>query len=250
MELFTLGEGHYSEDDVKNGARALSGYSFKRKTGVFIFNTRQHNNTVKNILGYTGNWDGDDFIDILLKQKQTARVIISKLWAHYITTPIPTATLARLTDEFYQNYEITPLLHNILQQPDFWHKENQGAQLKSPVQLVIGFYRQFNIKPNKAVQLSKRTRKMGQVIFYPPNVKGWPTGNDWISSTTLLARQNFITQVTRGMNLKNAVRLYDKNPADWIDLIVSRSFQKENTKTKDHWQTVKSTLADLNYQLQ
>ena len=250
MELFTLGEGHYTEADVKNGALALSGYGFKHKRGTFVFNTRQHNNTVKNILGYTGNWNGDDFIDILLKQKQTARFIIRKLWAHYITTPIPLATLTRLTDGFYQNYEITPLLQNILQQPDFWHKDNQGTQLKSPVQLVIGFYRQFNLKPNKAVQLSKSTQKMGQRLFYPPNVKGWPTGNNWINSTTLLARQNFITQVTRGMKLKNAIRHYDKNPADWIDLIVSHSLHKENTKTNDHWQTVKNTLGDLNYQLQ
>ncbi len=250
MELFTLGEGHYTEADVKNGALALSGYGFKHKRGTFVFNTRQHNNTVKNILGYTGNWNGDDFIDILLKQKQTARFIIRKLWAHYITTPIPLATLARLTDGFYPNYEITPLLQNILQQPDFWHKDNQGTQLKSPVQLVIGFYRQFNLKPNKAVQLSKSTQKMGQRLFYPPNVKGWPTGNNWINSTTLLARQNFITQVTRGMKLKNAIRHYDKNPADWVDLIVSHSLHEENTKTNDHWQTVKNTLGDLNYQLQ
>jgi len=250
MELFTLGEGYYTEADVKNGARALSGYSLKRKTGEFIFYTRAHNNTEKNILGDVGHWNGDDFIDILLQQKQTAQFITGKLWAHYIASPIPPATLTELSEKFYQNYEITPLIKSILQRPEFWSLDNQGTQIKSPIQLVVGLYRQFNIKPDETFQLIRSAKNMGQLLFYPPTVKGWPTGIRWIDSSTLLARQDFVSKATRGMKIKNAVKRYDKPSADWVKLLANTVEQTDLFLDPDPWRTVKATLGDLKYQLQ
>ena len=262
LELFTLGEGHYSEADVKNAAKALTGLSVNPKTGEFRFLKKAHDNGVKTLFGETGRWNADDLVRLILKQPQAARFITQALWQHFITTPIPEKKLQQLSQAFYKNYELKPLIKNILSQPEFWSDNNRGTQIKAPVNLVVGVYRQFDYSPKKSQQLVKQIKSMGQDLFTPPNVKGWETGNGWINATSLLARQTFLANVTRGMQIQKLVARQQQNELAWQNLLLAKQLQlqlhsEENNQamtpkpTKPPtWQKVKNTLNHLHYQLE
>lgn len=250
FELFTLGEGHYTEQDIKEAARALSGYSIKHKTGEFRFLNKQHDNGRKTIFKKTGNWDADDLVELILKQKQTARFITEKLWSHIVTTPIPHPVLNRLSRDFYENYEIKPLLQAILQQPQFWAANNRGTKIKDPINLVVGLYRQFELKPKSLKPLIQSSASMGQNLLMPPNVKGWNTGTGWINTTTLLARQNVMAKATRGMMIKRKVNGNNKKQQEWLDILLAKNLQQDVPTANDNWQQVNSVLNHINYQLE
>jgi len=261
MELFTLGEGHYTEQDVKQAVQALSGYGVKYRSGEFVFRKKQHNTGLKTIFGKTGDWDGDDLIDLILSRKQTALFITDKLWTRFITTPIPKKVAAKLSGNFYKNYQIKPLLKAILSQPAFWAQSNHGTQIKSPVQLVVGSFRQFELQKTKKMQtmgeksyrfLINQTKRMGQNIFYPPNVKGWKTGNAWINTSTLLARQGFENRLMRGMQLKKQLVNINKTNQAWLSLLVAQPLQKhfKPIETENEKHLIKRILLDVRNQLQ
>jgi len=261
MELFTLGEGHYTEQDVKQAAKALSGYGIRYKTGQFVFRKRQHDEGLKTLFGQTGHWDGDDFVDLILSQPQTARFITQKLWQHYVTTPISPAVLNRLSHSFYQTYEIKPLIKNILLQPAFWAKANRGTQIKSPVQWVVGALRQFELQSPSQMQamndrayrvLINQTKRMGQSIFYPPNVKGWQTGTAWINTSTLLARQGFAQRLMRGMKLQRQLSKISKTNQAWLALCIPKPLQGhfEPVEPERQKHLIRRILLDVRSQLQ
>ena len=204
LELFTLGEGQYSEQDIKAAARAFTGWKVSRKTGRFRFNARQHDDGVKVFLGQTGNFNGDDILDIILQQPRTAEFITGKLWAAFITTPPDPATLKQLAALFRNNdYEIKPLLRAILTHQDFLAPANRGTAIKSPVVFLVGTARVLELTvPNKRI-LVRAGRALGQDIFDPPNVKGWPGGTTWINASTLLLRQQIIQRLLRGKEMGN-----------------------------------------------
>lgn len=249
LELFTLGEGHYSESDIKQTAKILTGHRFNPKTGEY-FSIRQHDNTLKTVFNQTGNWNLADLVDIILDNSQTARFITQKLWNHYITTPISNDTLQQFSSAFYQNYEITPLIEKILQHPQFWSSQNQGTQIKDPIKLIVGLYRQFELQPDTIEQLSRYSARMGQDIFNPPNVKGWKTGVDWINTHTLIQRQNFLQNALRGMKIKLKALANTQNNQAWLDLLLPSPLQAEMTLQDDLWQNINTILTDERYQLE
>lgn len=261
MELFTLGEGHYTEQDVKQAVKALSGYGIKYRTGEYVFRKKQHVRGLKTLFGETGDWDGDNFVDLILSRKQTALFVSGKLWSHFITTPIPKKVAAKLGGDFYKNYQIKPLLKAILLQPAFWASSNRGTQIKSPVQLVVGSLRQFELQTPKKMQamdkksyrvLINQTKRMGQNIFYPPNVKGWKTGKAWINSSTLLVRQGFEYRLMRGMQLNNQLFKINKNNHAWLKLLIVQPLQKYFYPVEPERQRhfIKRVLLDVRQQLQ
>jgi uncharacterized protein (DUF1800 family) len=188
MELFTLGRGNYAEKDIKEAARAFTGWGFDLG-GNFVFRKQFHDEGEKTVLGKTGTLDGDDIIDILLQQEQTARYITAKIYRFFVNeTPDP-AMVEKLSKEFFQSgYDIKKLLSSIFLSPSFYEEKNRGVIIKSPVQLLAGLRRMLPMKfNNDEVQLLYQ-RLLGQVLFYPPNVAGWPGGRNWIDSSSLMYR--------------------------------------------------------------
>ena len=189
MELFTLGRGNYTENDVKEAARAFTGWGY-RLNGEFVFRQWDHDDETKTLLGKTGKLNGDDAIDILLQKKETAHFIARKLYKFLVNESIvPADRITWLGDRFYDSgYEIMRLLNDIVQSDWFYAAENMGSKIKSPVELWVGIRRALPLEladPDSQLLLQKA---LGQVLFYPPNVAGWPGGRSWIDSSSLMLR--------------------------------------------------------------
>jgi len=206
MELFTLGEGHYTENDVKEAARAFTGWSVEPDRGEFVFRRRAHDDGVKTVLGRTGNLDGDAVLDILLAQPQTAELIATKLWREFVSPhpdPGEVRRVARVLRE--SGYEIRPALRALLTSDAFYAPVSRAALIKSPVELVVGTLRQFNFSTGEPLPFVLGVSLLGQNLFAPPNVKGWPGGEMWINSTTLLGRKAFLDRLFRVEELRAMV---------------------------------------------
>jgi len=198
MELFTLGEGSYSEQDVKEAARAFTGWSLDRSTGEFVFRRFIHDSSTKTVLGRAGALDGDQVLDILLAQPQTAEFITRKLWREFVSPDPDEAEVKRIARRFRDaHYDIKVALYGLLTAEAFYSADNRGTLVKSPIELVVGTLRQFDLKPGQTLPFAMAAAGMGQNLFSPPNVKGWPGQDTWINSTTLLARKQFLDRVFR-----------------------------------------------------
>lgn len=188
MELFTMGRGNYTENDIKEAARAFTGWS-ANLAGEFIFRKKQHDEGQKTVLGKTGNLNGDDVLNILLEHKQTATYITRKIYRFYVNDVPDEAHITWLADRFYKSgYEISKLMKDIFTSDWFYDAKNIGCRIKSPVELIVGIRRALPMQlENEPVQLLLQ-RLLGQVLFYPPNVAGWPGGKNWIDSSSLMFR--------------------------------------------------------------
>ncbi len=189
MELFTLGRGHYTEDDVKEAARAFTGWAHDG-TGEFIFRKKQHDDGKKKFLGKTGYFNGDDILDILLEQKQTAVFITQKIYRYFVSDEkIDEKRVRELADDFYESkYDIGALLKTIFSSDWFYGEHVTGAKVKSPVELLVGYQRLMPLQFAKPQFLLSLQRLLGQVLFAAPNVAGWPGGKNWIDSSSLALR--------------------------------------------------------------
>nr|WP_262901511.1 DUF1800 domain-containing protein [Flavihumibacter profundi] len=188
MELFTMGRGNYSETDIKEAARAFTGWG-ANLNGEFVFRRGQHDNGQKTFLGKTGNFTGDDILDILLEQPATAVLITRKMYRFYVNDQPDEQRVEWLAKRFYASgYEIKNLLQDIFTSDWFFNENNTGNRIKSPIELWVGIRRQLPFSLNdEAVQLMFQ-KLLGQILFYPPNVAGWPGGKSWIDSSSLLFR--------------------------------------------------------------
>lgn len=199
FELFTLGEGHYREKDVKEAARAFTGWGVNRRTAAFSFRRQWHDGGSKTVLGNNGALNGDDVIETLLDHPQTAVFIVEKLWRHFISEKPDREEVRRLAQLFRETgYEIKPLLAALFASDAFWAPENRGRLIKSPVDYIVGTVRLFNLPVSDYRDLARLSRRLGQDLFNPPNVKGWPGGTDWIVAASLLDRQAMAERVTGG----------------------------------------------------
>ncbi len=197
LELFTLGEGRYTEADIKAAARAFTGWSVDRDSGDFRFRPSWHDAGEKLFLGRRGAFDGDDIIDLLLARTETAAHLVTKLWRHFISESPNPAEVARLAQIFRAaDYEMRPLLTALFTSEAFWAAENRGRLVKSPIDFVIGSLRLFDLPVRRDADLAWLSRRLGQDLFEPPDVKGWPGGTDWITGASLLDRRSLIARVT------------------------------------------------------
>jgi len=198
MELFTIGRGNYTEQDVKESARAFTGWSFN-KDGEFTMRQFQHDDGIKIFLGKTGNLTGEDIIDRLLQQKQTATFISTKLYKYLVNETPNAEHIAAMADLFYKNnYEIKPLLQFVFTAPWFYDEQNMGNLVKSPVEFLVGLNRQFYVSYQRPEVMLQFQKVLGQVLFYPPNVAGWPGGRNWIDSSSLMYRLKIPSTVLNG----------------------------------------------------
>lgn len=221
MELFTLGVGHYSERDIQEAARAFTGWSLDRRTYEYRFYPFLHDDGVKQVLGRSGNLNGDDVLDILLAQPATAEFIVGKLWREFVSLQPDAPEIKRLAAVFRaSNYEIKPVLRALFVSDAFYAKQNQASLIKSPVELLVGAARQFQIQDLDPRLFALAGRQLGQDVFAPPNVKGWPGGEDWINSTTLLGRKQVMERLFRAQEMpqerrgKLAALLFTRDKTD------------------------------------
>ena len=199
MELFTLGEGHYGESDVKEAARAFTGWSIDPDLGEFMFRRAQHDDGHKTVLGRSGNFDGDDVLDILLAQPRTAEHIVDKLWREFVSPAPDAAEVTRVARLFRESgYDIRTALRALLASDAFYAPGARAALVKSPVELIVGTLRQFDFRTGEMLPFAFASAQLGQNLFAPPNVKGWSGGEAWINSTTLLARRELLDRLFRG----------------------------------------------------
>ncbi len=203
MELFTLGEGNYTERDIKEAARAYTGWSLDMDdNAAFKFRPMLHDDGVKTVLGRSGNLDGDAVLDILLAQPATAEFVVKKLWREFVSpdvdTPANKSEIRRIAGDFRASrYDIKTALRGILTSPRFYAPEHRAVLVKSPVELVVGTVRQLGITYSDPLPFSLVAAGLGQNLFAPPNVRGWPGGEAWINSTSLLARKQFVERMFR-----------------------------------------------------
>ncbi len=198
MELFTAGEGKYTETDIKEAARAFTGWSVNRETGEYLFRPGAHDYGYKTVLGKSGQFDGDAVLDILLAQPATAEFITAKLWREFVSPDPDPREVKRIAQAFRSSsYDIRTALRGVLLSDAFWARDNRGTLVKSPIEFVVGSLRQLEIPPPNGLPFAVLAAGMGQNLFSPPNVKGWPGGNAWIDANTLLARKQFVDRLAR-----------------------------------------------------
>ncbi len=220
MELFTLGRGHYTENDIKEAARAFTGWSANVK-GDFVFRKFQHDFGSKTVLGKTGNFDGGEVLDILLGEKQTAKYISQKIYRFFVNETVDTEKADWLAERFYKNnYDIAKLLEDIFTSDWFYEEKNIGAKIKSPVELLVGIQRMLPMKLENEESLMALQRILGQLLFYPPNVAGWPGGKSWIDSSSLMVRM-------RIPKLINDVDEMNVRPKDDDDVMMGKNDGEE-----------------------
>ena len=206
MELFTLGEGQYTERDIKEAARALTGYGF-RDNG-FRFRHELHDHGMKRILGRRGRFDGDDLVRILLKREACSQWLAYKLYNHFVAD-VPAAPeripswarrvildLAALLRR--HDYALEPVLATLLRSRHFYEPRIVGQKIKSPAQLLVGAMREIDAPPRSSRALIRAMRGMGQRLFQPPSVAGWDGGRAWITTSTLFVRQNACAYLITG----------------------------------------------------
>ncbi|MEZ6128322.1 MAG: DUF1800 domain-containing protein [Planctomycetaceae bacterium] len=202
MELFCLGEGNYSEHDIRELARCFTGWEIRNKK--FRFNRYQHDNGPKSVLGETGTFGGEDGVRIVVQQPAAAIFIARKLVTFFVMDePQPTPELlAPLAAELRHNdMQIEPVLRRILTSNVFYSSHSVGRKVRSPVELAIGFLRALEGSTN-AYELAAGLQLLGQGLFYPPSVKGWDGGRTWVNSSTLLGRSNLIQQLLTNENTR------------------------------------------------
>ena len=195
MELFTMGEGNYTEQDVRESARAFTGWGLQKRE--FVFRRQWHDYGLKRFLGRQGDLDGDDVIDTIMMQPVTADYITRRLFSFFAYDDPDDLTVERLAGKFRNGgYSVKPVMEDILTSDEFYSDRASRAKIKSPIELVAGTYRILGIDTgDKPIPVNLDA--LGQMPFNPPNVASWPGGASWINSNTLLERVNFAHDVAR-----------------------------------------------------
>ena len=188
MELFTLGRGNYTEKDVKEAARAFTGWG-SNPMGEFIFRTNQHDDGKKVFQGKTGNFKGEDILKIILENPKTSTFICAKIYRYFVNENVDNQIVDKMAKRFRSNdYDIADLMEYTFKSDWFYLPENIGTRIKSPVELLIGLQRNFGIEFQQKQSVLFIQKALGQILFYPPNVAGWSGGKNWIDSSTLMTR--------------------------------------------------------------
>ncbi|WP_146943403.1 DUF1800 domain-containing protein [Chryseobacterium hagamense] len=198
LELFTMGRGNYTEKDIREAARAFTGWSYD-KEGNFLEKEKVHDEGSKTFLGKTGNFNGSDVLNIILEQKATARFITAKIYRFFVNEKEDAAIIDVLSESFHQSgYDIKELMETIFSGSWFYDRKNIGSRIKSPIELMAGMMRALPMNIRNPENLIVYQKLLGQMLLYPPNVSGWPNGKSWIDSSTLMLRLQ-IPQIWSGL---------------------------------------------------
>ena len=218
MELFTLGEGNgYTEDDIKEGARALTGFTFRDDD--FAFNRRNYDENTKRIFGRTGQFDGDDFVELIFQRQSIAWFVPWKLHRFFVDdqqemTQATRRVVEQMSRTFRRsNWEVRPMLRELLRSAWFYDSVNRQTMIKSPVQLIVQAIRTLDLPARNLTRLNQTCSVMGQELFMPPSVKGWEGGRKWINTSTLLLRENTLVYLMTGRDPTS--KAWESNKGGW-----------------------------------
>ena len=229
LELFTLGVGPYTEQDIKEAARALTGWTIR--DGSFSEIRQYHDNGVKTLFGEAGNFDGNDIIDIILARPEASRHLAAVLLKSFLTPQPGDAegeSLAAVIRD--TRFDMREIMRALLKSRMFYDPRHRFSIIKGPVELVVGTVRLLEAKYTDLEGLVAATRSQGQELFQPPNVKGWDGHTRWINTATLFARYNFASQLLMGGG---------------ADARLRRRGRRQNTAPDYHREEARRTLADL-----
>ncbi len=249
MELFTLGRGNYTENDIKEAARAFTGWGFNLR-GEFVFRKNQHDTGSKTIFGKTGNFGGDEVLDMLLENKQTAKYICRKIYRFFVNENEPDeAKINWLADRFYQSgYKILPLMEDIFTSDWFYAEKHIGSKIKSPVELLAGMRRILPMElQTSQVQLLFQ-RVLGQILFYPPNVAGWPGGKNWIDSSSLMFRLRMPQLLKDNEEVNISAKADDDQQMGMMEMDAARAERAKALSKKNAANPGARILADIDWE--
>ena len=201
-------------DSIKAAARAFTGWSVDRESGRFVERPGRHDDGQKAFLGKSGRFGGDDILAILLAHPRTAEMIVEKLWREFVSLRPDPVEVRRLASGFRQDsYEIRPLMRELFLSAAFRDRANRGALIKSPIDLIVGSIHVLGLPVPEKTGLVRMLQGLGQVPFDPPNVKGWAGGESWISTYTLLLRQQFLRRMIEATTvapMEGGMRMADR----------------------------------------
>ena len=201
MELFALGEGHYTERDITEAARAFTGWTLDRANGAFVYRPNNHDPGVKTVFGKTGRFNGDDVLKLIVKQPQASRFITRKLWSFFAAEDPSEELVDRLASEFRQSGQnFKPVLRAMFMSEEFYAPEVVRQQVKSPVQWLVGTVRLLERDLPPGPVCAATLRQLGQDLLMPPNVKGWDGGLSWVNTSNLIHRYNYAGFLVLGEN--------------------------------------------------
>ncbi|UTX48448.1 DUF1800 family protein [Chryseobacterium sp. MA9] len=246
MELFTMGRGNYTEKDVREGARAFTGWSYD-KEGNFKERKNLHDEGSKTFLGKTGNFSGSDVLNTILEQKVTAQFITTKIYKFFVNEKVDQDIVSKLSTSFYNSgYDIKKLMTDIFSSTWFYDQKNIGNRIKSPVELMVGMMRILPMHIQNPENLIVYQKLLGQMLLYPPNVAGWPNGKSWIDSSTLMVRLQ-IPQIWSGLRPLE----YSPRQDDDIDMgmkshetALNKSFKNPNITI--NWERIEKLFTNKN----
>jgi uncharacterized protein (DUF1800 family) len=197
MELFSMGVGSgYAEADIKEAARAFTGWRYDDRVKGFLYDAHLHDDGAKTIFGQTGNFHGDDVIDLICRRPATARFLATKLWRFFVHDSPSADDLKPLEEAYWKSgYDLREIMRALLTSPSFYSEAALYSKIKSPVEFAVMTMRTLDAPLSLANGIHWRVGAMGQDLFNPPNVKGWREGASWINTRTLLARVNFASEV-------------------------------------------------------
>lgn len=252
MELFTLGEGNYTEADIKAAARAFTGWSVDRASGTFWYRRGQHDYGPKTVLGRTGELSGDDVLDVLLAQPACAEHLTRKLWRELIGGEAPEGEVRRLAAVLRGgDYALRPWVEATLLSDAFWAREHRATRIRSPVHLLVGTARLLEMPLEDPLVLVQAGKQLGQDVLEPPNVKGWPGGERWITSSTLLQRDQLLRRALRGMQgAPGPARLAALDPQTLRKLVLATDPVNPVPAGHRGWRLVQDLILDPAYQLE
>ncbi len=225
MELFTLGEGNYTERDIQESARAFTGYRINPEKGRFHFDPRSFDSSKKSFLGNFAVVDGDKVIDLIINQPRCAEYLAEKIWTFYAGSK-PTPSVLKDLAEYYRETDMNTglLLRRIFRSRDFYSSNVVRRQIKSPVQWLVQTCKMLEVPLPASPHSENMLKQLGQNIFAPPNVKGWDGGRAWISSSTLLLRYNIAGQLVRANRSRKEAPI---TPPDIDAIIAPKSSTEE-----------------------
>jgi len=207
LELFTIGIGNYTENDVREGARALTGWTINGLNSLFV--SSRHDNGMKTYFGQTGNYNDDDVVNIIFSQNQTAVTFMKKIYKNFINQREDMSSAMQVINELADllrnnNYEILPVLKTLFKSQLFFSENIISSVIKSPIDLMMGSIRQLNIELDYSnlnthlTYVSSQSSSAGQFVFDPPNVQGWLGYRDWINTLSLPTRNSFCESIISG----------------------------------------------------
>ncbi|MCZ4408852.1 DUF1800 domain-containing protein [Cryomorphaceae bacterium 1068] len=245
MELFTLGIGNYSEKDIKESARAFTGWNVDSDRH-FKLNERQHDNGTKTFFGETKRWTGEEVIDRILEEKAAAEYVSGKIAKYFLGRPPSENLQSTLTRTFYESdYEIGPVLLAIAESDEFNSEDIIGQDVLSPVELLVRLERDFHLSADDNFYRIAIQKGLGQVLFQPPNVAGWPSGKGWIDASTLPTRLS----LARAILLKNDYEVKtNKSFAQGEDLTENLSKRlKKGLQAKSNISAIEEAFGHMSY---